>query len=166
MPPEQQPVTPEKPKLNFFETDLNKNFTPKFLLLCAGLLIVGLSIAGYYKLQAFKSYQQMLVLTAEIEKEQIAHAATSTWQTYRNEEYGFEVKYPKEWWIDYQIFTKSISESTLAVGNGVSSNLKCDVWLYFDDSKPHKDNLYTNESERKNCDSILDTVISTFKFTK
>jgi hypothetical protein len=43
---------------------------------------------------------------------------TSDWKTYRNEEYGFEIKYPSEWRVDFTDTTNNTPLGT--TGNGFS----------------------------------------------
>lgn len=102
MPPEQPivPVTPpqtplsplsqpEQHKFNFWETDPKRNFAPWFLKFCLVLTILGIAIGGYFKYQAYQSYKTSLSLVATSTDE------FANWQTYRNEEDGFEFRYPK-----------------------------------------------------------------------
>jgi len=59
-------------------------------------IIVGGGILGYMK--NFKREMISLTKFLEIKKpEKVVKDETANWKTYRNEEYGFEFKYPKEW---------------------------------------------------------------------
>lgn len=75
MPPEQTPIPQptEKQPFNFLETDPKRNFAPWFLIFCAVLIIAGLSIAGYFKYQAYQNYKagmEVIEVTQELSIEQ------------------------------------------------------------------------------------------------
>jgi len=89
MPPEiNQEQVSETKSFNFLETDPKKNFAPWFLIFCAVLIVIGLSVAGYFKYQAKQSYYAGMEFATEAVDE------FAGWETYENEELGFSFKYP------------------------------------------------------------------------
>jgi hypothetical protein len=108
------------------------NHKPLFL---TAVLIVLLAIAGafWYMQQRQVAVNQPVVTdpvgeaSAQVEPE--TSVDTSDWKTYRNEEYGFEMKYPKEYayFVPNEIFegTKLKNSSFRVSGGG---HFEYDVW--------------------------------------
>src|SRR3989344_3995963 len=83
--PSQQPMTSEP---GFRQQSPNKNFTPKFVALIIGLLVLGgVAYGGIW-------YWKKQIMSTPIPTFTPRSDSTASWQTYLNEEYGFEFQYP------------------------------------------------------------------------
>lgn len=92
MPPENNiPPSPQTPVST--DSKAKDLFPPKIFI----ILILLAGILGSY--QVFYSEKPEKVENLEFKKE-LTIVDTSTWQTYRNAEYGFSIKYPLDWRID------------------------------------------------------------------
>ena len=68
----------------------------KFIAIVAVFaVIVGVGILGYLRMIE----EEFKIPPLDI-PEKVIEDETADWLTYRNEEYGFEVKYPKEWYVE------------------------------------------------------------------
>ncbi len=116
MPPGQTPPSQSEP-FNFWETSLKKNFAPWFLIFCVVLIAIGLAFIGYFKYQAHQSYKDGLSVVEEFQTKPRDPSLTNFtgWQTYRNEEYGFEMKLPQGW-IQNGEATISEDKSIIIIG--------------------------------------------------
>ena len=63
------------------------------IVLCA--FLAGLILIGKYGF--FPEKETHLSKPSEKTEEVVTEDETTDWKTYRNEEYGFEIKYPKDW---------------------------------------------------------------------
>jgi len=87
-------------------------------------ILVGGGILGYMKvfkreMISLSEFPEIKKLEKIIEPEKAIEDETADWKSYRNEEYGFEIKYPKEW---------SVSETpkeVLTYPNSLSENMFC-----------------------------------------
>ncbi len=76
---------------------LNQNKKdPKFILLVIlGLILIAINLCFLYKTHFQK--------TEPTEQQNLVVDVSSNWKTYRNDEYGFEFKYPKDWKISQDL---------------------------------------------------------------
>jgi hypothetical protein len=126
-----QPIVPEESV---------KKLKPKWLvpvIIVVGIIVLGLITWGGYEL--FKPAPSKLPGAGEIEQDQFKN-----WKTYRNEEYGFEVKYPKEWQSnDYSLSKVTSGERHYVqfVGDGQMSDFSVGIW----DSTVKNSQIISNE---------------------
>jgi len=97
----------------------------KFLLIVVVLAVIVGGGALWYEKRPEQQYQPV-----EIKKSEIAN-----WETYRNDEYGFEIKYPKDWQVEVSA-VKSIKIKNLISGsyfeiieNKNENNLTLNEWF-------------------------------------
>lgn len=91
------PVPPPPPSIQPEEQGPHSNLT---LLLIGILAIIILAVGAWWYWQSQMGLKPVLEseVTEEVPQQPaIAPDPTANWQTYGNEEYGFEFKYPEEW---------------------------------------------------------------------
>jgi len=69
----------------------------KILLVIFGVIMISAVGYGIWKMNQDKKISSKTPELVTPQKVQTQEIDTSDWKTYRNEEYGFEMKYPKEW---------------------------------------------------------------------
>lgn len=112
--------------------------TSPFTLLII-ILIGGIAVASLYVGKKLAQLQEEPPASPSIEPEEVPPEIASTepsgidtseWKTYRNQEYGFEVKYPKHWTVkDFSNFmfigfTSPKSQSASPSGFGYTGEIK------------------------------------------
>lgn len=134
MPPEQSPTSQPEP-FNFWETNPKKNFAPWFLKFVLILIAAGLGAIGALWQFSYNNYQYGLNALEKSEeqivaiKQERAQNPTANWQTYRNEEYGFEIKIPEDWSIvqhdAWSLYFISSSTSNKLQNNCLGNSYGC-----------------------------------------
>jgi len=121
---QEQNQLPTQPAASISLESLN-NFTPKFVGVIVGLLILGGLVYGGIWFWNDKNKEAVVpTFTPRVIDE------TAGWQTYRNEEYGFGLKYPSDWkfsqnfsYVDGFFFTKDKSTFSVLPKGGFDHGL-------------------------------------------
>ena len=187
MPPEQI-HQPQPEPFNFFETSAKKNFAPWFIKFIVILIATGLGAIGALWQFSYDNYQFGLKALEKSEEqiESIKQARTSTenWQTYRNEEYGFEFKYPPGVLRPVQIEENGLEGAEEIKFNyygemydDYQTSFKIWITEYINQSKPTSTLAYFISPDKKYIvmifqgqiplpQGIVDQILSTFKFVE
>ncbi len=127
-----------------------------------------------------------------LERESDNENETADWKTYKNKEYGFEVKYPKDWGYEQNVFlsgsnlvfcpqklTEVVSERIICKWKKEATKSQYEIGMiylfnYASDSKPNNPDYrylgvnnsgyYYLYSSLNSNESIVDQILSTFKF--
>lgn len=114
------------------------------------VIIAVLAIAGYFAWQYFNKYP---FTTGPLVENQNANSDTAGWKTYKNDEYGFEIMYPKNFTEDKKI---EIGIST--------SNQDKTVLSFSDYLKNIQDNV-NNEKTQNISEKLFYRIIKNFKLS-
>ena len=74
---------------------MNKKITIRIIIVT--IVTITIIIGGYFWLHSQSKYDQGEILKKN-QNEETTEA--TNWQTYRNEKYKFEIKYPQEWFTE------------------------------------------------------------------
>jgi len=115
----QQPIQQEQPN----SPSIRKSFVNPKLPLVIALVAVILAVGGILLL---KTIQAPVVQTpSSVPSPQPQTLDTSGWQTYRNDEFGFEVRYPSDWKV-----------TGLAISTQFAMNAYCQSVKKIDEQPP------------------------------
>lgn len=92
---------PPAPQMPQQMPPVQKTFTPKFIGVIVGLLVLGgVAYGGMWYWQKQQVVQEVVpTFTPRVDE-------TANWKTYTNTQYGFEIKHPEDW-----VFTKEFSQA-------------------------------------------------------
>src|SRR3990167_10330878 len=124
--------------------DPRTNWKYIWIVVIAGFL-AGAGILGYYYLWIADLESRIAEIEVKIPVKVVADE-TANWKTYRNEEYGFEVKYAEDWIVNDEspnVEIASVDANQYLHGVGVPP--KGNAWIIFLPSLP--DNFSEGEEE-------------------
>ena len=137
----------------------------KIIVVVFSLLIVAvIATAGYF------IFLKSSAKPAEMQTQQSPQKFDiSSWKTYQNAPYGFEVQYPNGWSVysDEARYPESNeSNPRISISEpGSIKNSKCYVSFIFEDiknPKKHSYSLYSEMDKKQKCQIILNDILSTF----
>lgn len=89
-------------------TDGTAKKFPKFLIPI--LIVVGVLVAGYFVLAKYQDMWPFEVVIAPTPSVSATPDEMAGWKTYRNDIYGYEIKYPNNWYVDTTYSNASITQ--------------------------------------------------------
>ncbi|HUW72108.1 MAG TPA: hypothetical protein VMV66_02910 [Candidatus Humimicrobiaceae bacterium] len=105
----------------------------KFLLIVVILLIIVGGGVSWFIQQQEAEIVRLIQSPEVVEPEKTAEDETADWETYRNEEYGFEVKYPSE--ITISSYGPNVAQQAINRGEQISGTVtpSLDTVVFSDD---------------------------------
>lgn len=91
-------------------------------------IIAALAVGAFVlvNIYNFKTEEEVAVSSSELNQGEVSKDLSlngvKDWQTYRNEEYGFEFKYPQDWYLNFEepnIEVATVPRSSYAHGTGI-----------------------------------------------
>lgn len=126
-----QPQKTKKPRVSFNKLMLSTYFRiglTFFLLILLFLTASFIAFQSEQKRKKLKDYEKPIP-DAEILVPETNDDSTENWETYRNEEFGFEMKYPQGWYLNSEIPVEISSTPPDQYIHGVGKPPSGNAWV-------------------------------------